>query len=73
VIVFHIVTGVRIGSRGGMQAYRSGAITSTNYKPNYNMLTLPRSLIRSIANDQAGPKHLEQRGGETLGEDVGVL
>jgi hypothetical protein len=56
-----------------MQAYRSGAITSTNRRPNYNMLTLPRHLIGSIANGQARPKLLEQRGVETLGENVGVL
>jgi hypothetical protein len=40
---------------------------------NYNSLTLPRSLIGSIANGQAGPKLLEQRGGKALGEDIGIL
>ena len=40
---------------------------------NYNSLTLPRGLIGSIANGQAGSKLLEQRGGYALGEDVGVL
>jgi len=40
---------------------------------NYNSLTLPHSLIGSIANGQAGLKLLEQRGGNALGEDVDVL
>jgi hypothetical protein len=37
------------------------------------MLTLPLSLIGSIANGQAGPKLLEQGSGKPFGEDVGVL
>ena len=37
------------------------------------MLTLPLSLIGSIANGQAGPKLLKQRGRKTLGENVNVL
>jgi len=37
------------------------------------MLTLPLSLIGSIANGQAGPKLLEQGSRKTFGEDVGVL
>jgi hypothetical protein len=41
--------------------------------PNYSGLTLPRSLIGSIANGQTGLKLLEERGRKTLGEDVRVL
>jgi hypothetical protein len=37
------------------------------------MLTLPLSLIGSIANGQAGLKLLEQGSGKPFGEDVGVL
>jgi hypothetical protein len=37
------------------------------------MLTVTRSLIRSMANDQAGPKLLKHRGRKALGEDVGIL
>jgi hypothetical protein len=37
------------------------------------MLTVARSLIRSMANDQARPKLLKHRGRKALGEDVGVL
>ena len=37
------------------------------------MLTLPRSRNGSTTNVQAGSKLLKHRGGETLGEDAGVL
>ena len=37
------------------------------------MLTLPRSLIGSMANVKIGSKLLKYRCWETLGEDIGVL
>ena len=45
------------------------------YNPFYSYisLTLPRSLIGSMTNVQAGSKLLEDSGRKALGEDVGVL
>ena len=39
----------------------------------YNPLTRPCSLIGSTVNVQTGPELSEDRRGEALGEDVGVL
>jgi hypothetical protein len=59
-----------------MQANHSSVITHPQNKEtyyNYIMLTLPRSLIGSMADIQAGSKLLTQGSRKTLGEDVGVL
>ena len=58
---------------GGNKPTAHAGITSTISRAYHNMLTLPRSLIGSIANGQAGSKLLKQRGRKTLGENVGVL
>jgi hypothetical protein len=50
-----------------------GLITFSNTRPNYIVLTLPLSLIGSIANGKAGPKLLEQGSRKPFGEDVGIL
>ena len=39
----------------------------------HNPQTRPRSLIGSTVNIQTGPELSEDRRGEALGEDVGVL
>jgi hypothetical protein len=66
-------TSTYIGAWVACKPTAISAITSTSQGPNYILLTLPRSLIGSIANGQAGPKLPEQRSREALSEDVGVL
>ena len=72
-IVFHINVHVYIYRWGGNKPAAHAGITSTISGAYHNMLTLPRSLIGSIANGQAGTKLLKQRGRKTLGENVSVL
>jgi hypothetical protein len=66
----HRLGGLRAKTHATNQGNKSRAYYNYTF---YNSLTLPRSLIGSIANGQTGSELLEERGRKNLGEDVRVL